>query len=208
MDPGSACAAIQQAGLACEQVPDAVTPEVNKVVNQDPPGGGSAAAGANVRIFYEDTAPLALDRYKAPASVYRDGGHSYVVTTDPAQRPADFSDQTNLGRTYTQQTVPGLVPVYRYDCARCNSRLEHPVDFFYTQNGASADGDGSEDKWGAPVGVAFYVFQTEQPGMRALTRYQRGKYEWAYALAGSGEEGIFTAAGFGNPQLVGYVWPN
>jgi beta-lactam-binding protein with PASTA domain len=207
-DPDSACAAIQQAGLACNRVPDALTPVANQVVGQDPPSNAAAAPGAAVTITYEDTAALKLDRYKAPASAYRDGGHSYVVTTDPAQQPPDFSDQTDLGRAYAQQGVPGLVPIYRYDCARCNSRLEHPVDFFYTQNGGAADGDAAETKWGSPVGVAFFAFQSEQPGTRALMRYQRGKYEWGYALDGSGEEAIFLNAGFGNEQLVGWVWPN
>jgi hypothetical protein len=46
---------VQQAGLLCEMVSDAVTQDVNKVLAQEPVPGRKVPVVSTVRLRYEDT---------------------------------------------------------------------------------------------------------------------------------------------------------
>src|SRR5262249_24392436 len=200
LSPTGAQNALLQVGLVPVPVNDWPTTVLNIGQSQTPAAGSAAAPGTQVTFYYEDSPALPVLRFKAPAS-WGNGGHSYVLTTDPAQQPPGYSSQSTLCKAYPAATVPGLVPIYRFDCNGCT----YPVNHYYSQNPGAPPGPWYS---AGPGGVAFYAFGQQQPGTVPLLAMRRGQDEWAYALQGSYAQTYFEGAGFSVTFTVCFVWPN
>ncbi|MFE0151095.1 PASTA domain-containing protein [Nonomuraea sp. NPDC059007] len=195
--PEEACAAIRAVHLECAPNPGAPTLEVNKVLRQDPAAGARHRAGTAVSILYGGTAPVPLNRFKAPSpkrgNDLSPGGGG----------PAGWSPQSTIGRVYLAEAagkVEGLHVINRFRCANACGEEGH---YYFTANSSGPSGYTAE-------GPAFACFASPVPGtvpLRAL--FHTKVVTWAWAPEGSAELSAFTQGGFGSPHdfPVCHVWP-
>ncbi|MEW9555130.1 PASTA domain-containing protein [Nonomuraea sp. NPDC050783] len=189
--PEEACAAIKAAALDCAPNPGAASLDLNKVLGQNPAAGARHPAGTAVSIVYAGTAPVPLNRFKAPAP--KRGNY----LSPGGGGPAGFSQQSTIGRVYPPEAagkVEGLQVINRYRCANACGEEGH---YYFSANTSGPPGYVAE-------GPAFSCFANPVPGtvvLRAL--FNPKAVAWAWAPEGSAEYATFTGSGFGS----GYDFP-
>ena len=194
-DPGSACAALRAANLACDPNDNEATQQTNVVHGQNPGPGTVVPAGTPVQYTYESTGPDAtLLRFKAPAP-----RRANFLTTGDVGPPPGWSAQSSLGRVYTagQGGVPGLIPIYRSCYLACGD----PGTFYYSGN------PNTQTNY-VMQGEAFRCFDpaaSAPSGTRPLHALFNGQV-WVWAVPGSGEYATFTSVGFADRFTVCHIW--
>lgn len=184
--PDAACALLRQAQLDCAPNDSAVTLDLNKVLAQEPAPGGRLAAGTKVTYTYESTAPTDLLRYKSP------GSNRANFISPGGAGPAGWSSQSTLGKVYQPDqvnSVPGLVPIYRFSCQKVEQC--HEPGSYYFSPGA---GDHSGFVLERP---AFACFHDALPGTRPLDALMNREGTWVWAVPGTKEHEYFMTSGFG-----------
>jgi hypothetical protein len=190
--PAAACGALQSAGLVCAPSDSEVTRDVNVVHSQSIAPGTAVRPGTAVGYTYQDTAPVTLHRYKAPAP-----GRANFIGTGGG--PAGWSTQSDLGGVYgTGGGVPGLVPVYEFCWSACGAGT---ATYYFSANPNPSAGY-------VVAGAAFSCFNpgaAQPPGTRPLHAWFNGTV-WVWAVPGSGEAATFAGAGFTDRFLVCFIW--
>ncbi|MGC5010100.1 PASTA domain-containing protein [Streptosporangium sp. DT93] len=195
LTPDAACAALQGAHLKCNPVDDAVTLDVNKVLTQNHPVGTRLAPGETVTYVFETTAPVPLNRTKAPAP-----GRANHLSL--AGGPAGWSQQSSLGRVYPPTGgISGLQVIHQFRCGR-PELCDEPGSYYFSPGAGEHAGFILE-------GPAFSCFTTQVPGTVPLWATMKSGGTWVWAVHGSQEWNHFASTGFGSrfDFAVCYIWP-
>nr|WP_246497433.1 Stk1 family PASTA domain-containing Ser/Thr kinase [Sphaerisporangium rubeum] len=194
--PDAACALLRQEALECAPNDNEITLDLNKVIKQDPPPGGRLAAGTKVTYTYESTAPTDLLRYKAPAP-----GRANFISPGGAG-PAGWSSQSTLGKVYQPDqvnSVPGLVPIYRFSCQKA-AQCHEPGSYYFSPGAGEHAGFVAE-------GPAFACFSDKPAGTKELFALMNGEGTWVWAVPGSFEYNHFKSTGFGGREFrICNIW--
>jgi beta-lactam-binding protein with PASTA domain len=202
VNPYAACAAVQQANLACVPQPSPyVTPNV--VFQQNPPAGTPTDPGAAVTVNYWPVNPQPILRYRQS-----DGDRVWVLRGNGVPPPLDrYEAKGQTGSSALGNGDPAIAaflnPFTDFECPTCAYDINH----YMTTGGAPPSGPG----W-ISLGVKGWVFKAQyRPEMVPLHRmfHQDSKgRSWAYAIYNDGAWQAYAGRGYRDDGVLGYVWPD
>ncbi len=199
MDPGTACAHLAAAHLACAPSDYEATLQLGVVHAQSIGGGAVVPAGTAVTIVYETTGPVALQRWKAPGARRA----NFIAAAGSGQGPpGGWSPQGSSPiAIYLPGTegVPGLWPIYR---SRCASGCGEIGGYYYSANPAVQVGYVMEAE-------AFRCFDPARaPGgtKELYALFLDNANTWVWAVPGTGEWNHFHQSPIKFSFVVCRVW--
>jgi hypothetical protein len=198
----AACAQVSAAGLTCQQVISPY-PVPGEVFAQNPPAGTTTTPGAVVQVSVWTLPRREILRYRQT-----DMDRVWLLRTDASGVPTDrYTLLSSVGFAAvpagTAETDQFLVPIRDFMCPSCAYDINH----YHTVDGQPPpSGSGWVDN-----GIQAYVFRDQVPGSVPLYRLYANATEgrsWAYAREGEGAYTGYVGRGYGDPVVLGYVWPN
>lgn len=197
VDPGTACARIQAAGLACGPEPEEVTWQANVVHSQNPPPNTAAGPGARIAYVYQDTPPVPLHRFK------KSGQNARFLSPGGGAPPGGWTLQNPMGGVYGPGGgVPGLVQVFQFHCSGdCGTNT---TEAYYYKASSTPPESGL---W-TLQGPAFSCFGSAGAGTRPLYKMRRAQDStWAFAPEGTGEFNEHVQHGYvPNGPPICHIW--
>jgi beta-lactam-binding protein with PASTA domain len=200
MGIGQACAAVQNAGLTCNQM---VEPAQSRdtATHQDPQAGTAMGQNAQVNVYYWPLASQDILRYRQsdgdPVWTLRGNGRTDGLGGYDAAGRAGISGVPDA------RTAQFFTPIHAYQCAGAG-QCSYDINHYDTTAGAPS---------GAPwvyTGDVGWVFTRPWPGTVPLYRLQRvqsGKWSYAYATPSDGAWPDYLNSGYQQQEILGYVWP-
>ncbi|MFY1625670.1 PASTA domain-containing protein [Micromonospora sp. WMMD735] len=193
----AACERLTSLGFGCAPNPEEVTWDVDVVKSQDPAAGTAAAVpGTQVKINYQDTAAVHLQRFKVS------GQDARMLSLDPNPQ-AGFEQQPAIGGAYPPNAqVAGLVDVYGFVCRNNCGGGTRDISYYYSQ-----DPNPPTSRYES-MGRVFRCFGSPVPGTALLNgMYSNARRAWGFAPVGSFEHDSHTQNGYTDQTTnICYIW--
>jgi len=206
LTPDAACAAVQQAGLTCvRSLSPNRTPD--SVFQQNPPAGTEASPSAAVTVSYWTVGTQQLTRLRRTNGervwlLHGDGNtdiNGYAVDGTVGVASANTADPAAAGFLSTLDDL--FCP-----SNQCGYQNNHYITTDQTPPGPASVWSGIN----RAVGWVFNKQYTADMVPVVRLSLQEGSVtSWAYAISGSSAYNAYTSSyGFGQPVVLGWVWPS